>query len=594
MNKTVTITIQGMVFTVEEDAYIELKAYLEAIQNQFGSSEESKEVLQEIESRIAELFQEEILKDREVITKQDISQLKSIMGEVHDFIDQEDHQDQKQEEKKKRFYRDGDHKIIAGVASGIAAYLGVDPTLVRILLVVGLITGVLSGFVIILYLIIWLVTEEADTLVERMEMDGQPVTLHSIQNRVKETVQAGKELVDEKIHSEKVKKNSSKLKSGINSFFQLIGDLFWGFVKFLKIIGKVFGKVLGFVFLLGGVVAITGVSFLLGLLVFYSDSPLVDFPFEILGTTTEYYLLVISAGFIACVPLLFIVLLGIRFIKKQFVLPLSLFVIMLFLWGASIATAGVLAVKTIPDIQSVVKGNQDQALARIDDYAIINKEQIVEDFTRLSVQNDLNVVLEKGDKNLVRISGAKKDVEEVLINTTNGKLTIQKDRYFVFCIFCLRRPVDIVITTPMEVEEMQLSGSVTLSASDLSQSALALTTSGAVEVFLQGSITEVLLQQSGASEVTLNGISEIVNAQLSGGSELYALDFAIAQMNIEMSGGSEARIFVNDYLEIKGSGASELSYKGKPQIKESLSGAATIKQLLFEVLGEQEVLLQEN
>lgn len=57
----------------------------------------------------------------------------------------------------KRFFRSRD-RLIAGVCGGIADRMGWDPTLVRIVAVVSLITGFFSGFVFLGYLITWMVT----------------------------------------------------------------------------------------------------------------------------------------------------------------------------------------------------------------------------------------------------------------------------------------------------------------------------------------------------------------------------------------------------------------------------------------------------
>ena len=56
MNQTVTINIGGIVFHIEIDAYEELKNYLNKINSDFNDSQESEEIMADIESRIAELF----------------------------------------------------------------------------------------------------------------------------------------------------------------------------------------------------------------------------------------------------------------------------------------------------------------------------------------------------------------------------------------------------------------------------------------------------------------------------------------------------------------------------------------------------------
>ncbi len=57
----------------------------------------------------------------------------------------------------KRLYRSRSERMIAGVCGGIAAYFGVDPTLVRIL---ALATFLIPGSGVIAYLIAWVIVPE--------------------------------------------------------------------------------------------------------------------------------------------------------------------------------------------------------------------------------------------------------------------------------------------------------------------------------------------------------------------------------------------------------------------------------------------------
>ena len=59
----------------------------------------------------------------------------------------------------KRLYRAREGRVIAGVCAGLAAYLGVDPTLVR--LAVALV-AVIGGIGVLLYLCAWIVIPEED------------------------------------------------------------------------------------------------------------------------------------------------------------------------------------------------------------------------------------------------------------------------------------------------------------------------------------------------------------------------------------------------------------------------------------------------
>jgi phage shock protein PspC (stress-responsive transcriptional regulator) len=55
----------------------------------------------------------------------------------------------------KRLYRSRDDRMVAGVAGGMAEYLGIDPTIVRILWVLAFLPGGVPGF--LLYGLCWLI-----------------------------------------------------------------------------------------------------------------------------------------------------------------------------------------------------------------------------------------------------------------------------------------------------------------------------------------------------------------------------------------------------------------------------------------------------
>lgn len=85
----------------------------------------------------------------------------------------------------KKFFRNPDDKVLGGVASGIAAYFGVDPGIVRLLFVLGI---VLFGVGFLLYVVLWVISPTANTVTEKMEMQGQPITLYNIENSIKQSL----------------------------------------------------------------------------------------------------------------------------------------------------------------------------------------------------------------------------------------------------------------------------------------------------------------------------------------------------------------------------------------------------------------------
>ncbi len=187
MNKTISINLGGLVFNIDDEAYKLLKEYLNAIEIQFSDIEERKEIVSDIELRLAELFKERISVNKEVISIGDVDDVIIILGKPEDFT--QESEDTSTGKKKvyhihisKRMYRDSDNRILGGVCSGMGAYFNIDSVLFRILFI--LIT-ILFGSGIIIYLVLWIAIPEARTIAQKLEMRGEAVTIENIKKSVK-------------------------------------------------------------------------------------------------------------------------------------------------------------------------------------------------------------------------------------------------------------------------------------------------------------------------------------------------------------------------------------------------------------------------
>lgn len=86
MNKTVNINLAGLFFHIDEDAYVKLQRYLEAIKRSFTDSQGRDEIIADIEARIAELFNERKQDQRQVIGMSEVDEVIAIMGQPEDYL----------------------------------------------------------------------------------------------------------------------------------------------------------------------------------------------------------------------------------------------------------------------------------------------------------------------------------------------------------------------------------------------------------------------------------------------------------------------------------------------------------------------------
>ncbi len=169
MKKVININFQGRVIPIEESAYDMLKQYVESLRRFFANEEGRDEIINDIEGRIAELFGESLKKGSTCITEDDVNKVIAGMGRPEDFEGEEgkvhsqlggdEHNQQHTDASdnappRGRLYRDESDKILGGVCGGLANYLRVDPTIIR--LVFALITfGAGTG--ILLYILLWII-----------------------------------------------------------------------------------------------------------------------------------------------------------------------------------------------------------------------------------------------------------------------------------------------------------------------------------------------------------------------------------------------------------------------------------------------------
>ncbi|MBE9511930.1 MAG: PspC domain-containing protein [Bacteroidetes bacterium] len=188
MKRAISINLGGIVFNIDDDAYRELQAYLTEIESCFSNREESKEIMNDIEVRIAELFNERITDYKKVITSKDVNEIIDIMGRPEQFGETEKESTREQRERfgpsgYRRMYRDPDNRILGGVCSGMSAYWRIDPIILRILFVIAFL-GYGTGLII--YIILWIVLPEAKTKAQKLEMMGEKVNVSNIGKAFKE------------------------------------------------------------------------------------------------------------------------------------------------------------------------------------------------------------------------------------------------------------------------------------------------------------------------------------------------------------------------------------------------------------------------
>lgn len=159
MEKIININLSGRILPIEESAYEKLKNYIASLRTYFNNETEREEIINDIEGRIAELLNEKIQRGAATINSDNIEEVISSMGRPQDFeTELESEPENKKNETKsstpnKNLYRSLNDKVVGGVCSGIANFINIDPTIVRVLFAI----ICFSGWGLIIYAILWIV-----------------------------------------------------------------------------------------------------------------------------------------------------------------------------------------------------------------------------------------------------------------------------------------------------------------------------------------------------------------------------------------------------------------------------------------------------
>ncbi len=341
MNKTVDINLANILFHIDEKAYNKLQRYLEAVKRSFAGTPGSDEILADIEARIAELFQEKLENERQVITLKEVDEVITIMGQPEDYMVDEDifedapkTEGAPRKEHVKKLYRDIDNKYIGGVCAGLEHYLGFDALWIRLIFIF---LALFTGFGFIAYILLWILVPEAATTSQKLDMKGEPVNISNIERKVKE----GFDDVAERVKNVDYDHIGKKVKNGGHKFFDALGNIIMFFFK-------VIGKFIGILLIIIGAATLIGLFvglFTVGILDVI-HIPGLDFYDIVNSTDAPVWLVTLLAFFAVGIPFFFLLYLGLKILVNNLksignIAKFSL----LGLWLLSLITLAVLGIK---------------------------------------------------------------------------------------------------------------------------------------------------------------------------------------------------------------------------------------------------------
>ena len=154
----------------------------------------------------------------------------------------------------------------------------------------------------------------------------------------------------------------------------------------------------------------------------------------------------------------------------------------------------------------------------------------------------------------------------------------------------------IDVTTQMSLDELMLDFAIaspdlrkitvygaskieTLDGQTLTQPSLALDLNGAAQAELHLHVQTLMIDAKGASQLELSGTADEVRVTIAGAGELDAEDLVAQTLHINCAGASKAEVNVVRELWAQAAGASKITYKGAPQIRQNIAvGGSVIRR----------------
>lgn len=195
-------------------------------------------------------------------------------------------------------------------------------------------------------------------------------------------------------------------------------------------------------------------------------------------------------------------------------------------------------------------------------------------FDALEMGHAFRVKVYQGSSFRISARGHRPDISDLSVRREGGVLKIsyqhgnRKRKY----------PLDIDVTMPV-LRGVDFSGAVKADITDFEKGdKLTVSLSGASDVHFYGSMKRTDVRLSGASRLEMEGYTDRLDAGLSGASVLRAFAYPSFEGNFDLSGASDARATISEYLEADASGASTLRYRGNPRTSLRVSGGSTISR----------------
>ncbi len=554
MKKTFNISINNTPFTIEEDAYQKLDAYLTAIKAHFGDNVDKDEIIKDIEARIAEKLSELA---HSIVTEKDVDSIIEDMGTINQFDGDYKEETPAGTKTKKRLYRDTDTAIIAGVSSGIAHYFGIDPVIIRLIFII---TVLLGGSGILIYLILWFAIPEAETTAQKLEMRGDPVTLSTMSESIKEKFES----ID-----------PNKIKAGAEKMASAPGSALRGFANFIQdYIFPAVRVIIGSIFMLGAFLVGVGTTIAFGIALFAVPASFLSSPVANLIHDPLLYVFGTGLYFAFLIPSILVFFWGIGIIRHKAILNKTVGWSLFIIWVIAIVIGGIGASRTAVRANEIISSSPA--------FKTESRELDLEEFSKLSVSNSMAISYVQGKTYGIVINGPAYNLDRMEVSVDENVLSIKNTDSQTFCFFvCHQGNVTAIITAP-SLEDISVRRASKLTGAMTTTVPVTMSARDASSISMDFDGKVLIASARDASSITLTGSTTSLDLTLSDASRFNGEDLESTTAVVDVRDASRATINVSEKLKATARDASSIKYSGSPSVEKETSDASSIKKIQSE------------
>lgn len=630
MNRTITITLNNTAFDIEEVAYDKLKDYLYKVEKYFSKEEAKDEIIKDIENSFASKLEDKLLgRKQKIVLEKDIDDLIKIIGRVEDF--EKENEDEKNDNQTyrhyscKKLYRNPDDVVLAGVCSGLASYLSVEASLIRVMFtLVTIFTGFFPGFVI--YIVLWFILPIAETGSQKLEMEGEKITLEKIKDKVVKMKDDVKNATMNENNRSYIKQKVNNIKDKCkktfndNEDFDLEDDAKVEYKNnkrgtnrrnVLSIIVKIIFIIIGISLIAPAIFGLIGLAIAIPFIIF---SPSMISHFVNIGNISSNYVQIISilGILIALIPTIFILVAGVSFLRGKNIFKIGSSIFLLIIWIFAISSLVFFSTRMFEHNNTVSFFEHNIS------YNTEEKIYDLEKFDSINIQGPYVINIKKNDNFLVKATSEDNNFDELNVEVKDGVLNIKQNNILNSISNNTTFDIDLPSIKELNIKGMtkvnlngfdsneniklSLDGASNLdtdifsnnfdigvygfselkinNTNDKTGSKVLAKLNGASRLYIDSIKTNnINLDLDGASYTYISGVSNNVKIKETGASNIDLLKLESNTSNINLSGASSCKINSKNNITANLSGASSLGYYGDPVISKILKDLSTIDKI---------------